>query len=195
MKGRRVSRRRLLEAIQHRVARVAIGASATRGQRVPGIVARGRDYAGQVHLARFAARDAGKFSRELDRVTSDCQRALPRGARSWGLARKLMNIFIRDCLYNWYLRRAYGLGKAERFLEISLDSITATRLREEAPDLPRWPGVKWLDRATSTAYQAAGQGIAARRKIARVHLDAMWWGAAVKSCSVAEETLQPRPTG
>ena len=170
------SSRRFLRMIRHRAARVAIGASATRGQGSAGVVARGRDFMARLKLARFGTRDQGTFRRELDRRTRALQRALPRGTGSWGLARKLLCIFLRDCLYTTYLRNAYSLGPAEPFLEIPLDSITARRIREEVPEIPRWPGVKHSDPHLNAAYQAAAALVAKRQGVRRVHLDAFWWG-------------------
>ena len=111
---------------------------------------------------------------------ADCpellQGSLPKSGRSWGLARKLLNIFLRDSLYTGYLNKAYGLRAAERFLEIPLDSITAERIRERMPELPRWPGVRHLGPELSAAYQAAALRLAAKQGVRRVHLDAYWWG-------------------
>ena len=111
------------------------------------------------------------------RATRRLQACLPRRAASWGLARKLLNIFVRDSLYTSYLAKKYGLIAMERFLEIPLDSITSKRIRKKAPELPRWLGVKHLSPDTSAAYQAVALLIAKRRHMARVHLDASWWGS------------------
>lgn len=98
-------------------------------------------------------------------------------AASWGLARKLLNIFLRDSLYTSYLASAYGLAAAEELFKIPLDSITARRIRAENSELAPWPRVKNLLPPTSAAYQAQALDIARRANLARVHLDAVWWGA------------------
>jgi hypothetical protein len=169
--------RRLLRSIQHRTARVAVGASAARGQGAPGVVRRARSFMASFRLRQITGADAATFSRRLDRATMRLQEALPRRASSWGLARKLLNIFIRDCLYVGYLERAHGLRQIEAFCEVPLDSITARAIRRSVPALPRWPGVKHLDPELSARYQEAAHTIAGRMGIARVHLDALWWGA------------------
>jgi hypothetical protein len=165
-----------LKIVQHRAARVAITASATRGQGA-GVVVSARDFCSRLNLARFGISDQRVFTRQLDAVTVRLQKGLPKRAASWGLARKLANIFLRDSLYTSYLARAYRLTKAAKVFEIPLDSITAKRIRAAEPQLPRWPGVKHLDQDTSAAYQAAALRTAAQHDIARVHLDAYWWGA------------------
>ena len=50
-------------------------------------------------------------------------------------------------------------------------------IRRKGRDLPRWPGVKHLTPEISDQYQQEAEREAKRRKIARVHLDAYWWGA------------------
>jgi hypothetical protein len=169
--------KRFLRVIQHRAARVAIGGSAARGRGNSGVVKNARQFLLDVKLMRFATRDPRVFARALDATTRGLMAALPRRGATWGLARKLLNIFLRDSLYTTYLSKAYDLVSAERLLEIPLDSITATRLRHEAPDLPRWLGVRHLDPHVSAAYQAAALLVAKRERTARVHLDAYWWGA------------------
>ena len=168
---------RLLKVFQRRQARAAIGASAARNQGGPGVVESARDFASRMKLMRFGTADGRLFARRLEAATQHLQAVLPRRATSWGVARKLLNIFLRDCLYNTYLTKAYGLERAERYFEVPLDSITARRLRDEVAEMPRWRGVKYLTPEVSIAYQTAAQVIAERRGIARVHLDAYWFGS------------------
>jgi len=169
-------KKRFLQTIQHRAARVAVGASATRGQGGPGIAPKARRFFLHLNLARFGTPTQRTFTRSLDASTKRLIAVLPKPSATWGLARKLLNIFLRDSLYTGYLSRAYRLSAAERLLEIPLDSITAKHIRKHVPELPRWRGVRHLDPHTSAAYQAAALLIAERKGVARVHLDAYWWG-------------------
>jgi hypothetical protein len=105
------------------------------------------------------------------------QKELPRPAASWGLARKLLNIFIRDCVYDSYLRRAYGLQAIESACEIPLDSITATQIRRKSPGVPQWRGVKYVTPEVSAQYQEAARAIAQKKGVSTLHLDAYWYGA------------------
>jgi len=175
-----VKKAHFLKIVQHRAARVAVTASATRGQGAD-VVDCARDFLVGLKLARFGTHDPRGFARLLDADTERLRACLPKRAARWGLARKLLNIFLRDSLYTSYLARQYGLVAAERLLEVPLDSITAKRIRREAPALalalPRWRGVRHLDPDRSAAYQEAALVIARQRGIARVHLDADWWGA------------------
>lgn len=101
---------------------------------------------------------------------------LPRAARSWGLARKVLNIYLRDCYYNAYLRRAFGRRVRETWFEVPLDRVVADGLRAHCDmSQPRWPGVKRLTAEESEQYQAAAAWLCARWGVTRVHLDTYLW--------------------
>lgn len=102
---------------------------------------------------------------------------LPTKSRRWGRARKGLNIFLRDCLYTVHIRKAYRLDQAEQFFELPLDSIIGARLAKESGGaLPRWKTVRALTRDLSDEYQKMALRVARKEKVARVHLDAIWWG-------------------
>jgi len=167
----------LLGAVQIRCARVAVGPSSVRGQRAPGLVEAARVHLGSLDLRPLGVSRPDLFRRRLDRATERLARALPARGRSWGVSRKLLNIFLRDSFYTTYLCRGFRLDRAEYLFEIPLDSITARRLRAQLGrgQLPRWEGVKRVSQSINAEYRAAA--VAAARDVARVHLDAFWWGA------------------
>jgi hypothetical protein len=166
----------LLRAIQSRAARIAVGASTVRGRGNAGTVKAARDYFVDLDLAGFAVTPK-EFPQALDRHTHKLLASLPKPARHWGIARKLLNIFLRDCLYTGALNTAYKLSRAEEAYELPLDSITAKNLiaKYSRGELPRWPGVKHLSPELSAEYQEAALELARRMKVSRVHLDAVWW--------------------
>ncbi len=171
----RLGTRSFLRAVQARSARVAVGASAIRGQG-KGVAAVARVYFADLPLRQFATVSRPSFARRLDSATNRLRGKFPKGTGSWGLARKLLNIFLREVLYTTYLSRRYGLRKAERLLELPLDSITGKQLRSHYPQLPRWPGVKHLKPELNAQYQEAARLHGAAIGVERVHLDAIWWG-------------------
>ncbi len=168
-----------IRTVQSRAARVSVGASAVRGRGNAGTVAASRAFLRCLDLRRFALRDPIGFAAELDRTTRKLCTALPPNAQHWGLARKVLNIFLRDCLYTIYLSKAFHLQRAEEFLELPLDSITERELRRVVGRgvLPRWPGVRHVTPAISAQFQAVAAKEASRCKIPRIHLDALWWSA------------------
>jgi hypothetical protein len=168
-----------LRTIQGRVARVAIGASTVRGRGNKGTVKACRSFLRRLDLSRFGSKDGAAFGLALNRSTKALQAKLPRSAQRWGIARKALNIFLRDAFYTTYLDAAFHLRQAESLFEIPLDSITATTLKRVVGKgaLPRWPGVKRLTPSLSAIFQKAAAVEAGKLGIARVHLDAIWWSA------------------
>jgi hypothetical protein len=144
----------LLRSLQARAARVAIGPSSMRGRGNEGVVDSARAFLLNVQLHTFATQDEDTFRKQLDKRTEDLRRSLPKGAVHWGLARKGLNIFLRDCVYTARLRDAFSLGGIESWLEVPLDSITGTKLHEQSDGrVPRWKSVKGLTPELSDKYQ------------------------------------------
>jgi hypothetical protein len=104
--------------------------------------------------------------------------AVPRGACSWGTARKVLNIFLRNAFYTTYLRERYALSTAEALFEVPLDSITGKWLIANArqKEVPQWSGVRHLTTAASESYQQCATRLARQMGIERVHLDVYAWG-------------------
>lgn len=166
--------------LQARVALLAIGRSTLRSQGAPGVVAAARHYLRDVDLGSFAATQCGaQFKTLLDDHTQSLMKSFPSGAnKSWGGARKAMNIFLRDVIYNRFLSDHYQIGHLEPWLELPLDSNTYEGLTEDAARdqvLPKWRGVKHLDTSLNEQLQTIAQSIADGFNIHRVHLDVKYW--------------------
>jgi hypothetical protein len=166
----------LVRALIERQAQLAVGASTARGQ-ATGTVRALRAALTKVRLEEFCVVSKPEFLRALDRNTRKIQDQLPPSASSWGLARKVLNIFLRDCYYNGLLMRRFGLKCAERFFEVPLDSVVAKGLKSHHPRgaLPRWPGVKHLKPDDSVLFQEAALAMCRSWRITRVHLDTFLW--------------------
>jgi hypothetical protein len=101
---------------------------------------------------------------------------MPAEARHWGVARKAVNLFLRDCFYNIYLRRRFNLEAPEAEYEIPLDRIVAEGLGLRLNgEVPRWRGVGHLSPEVSRLYQTAAKKLAQSMGISRVHLDIYLW--------------------
>ena len=163
-------------AIRSRIARVAVGTSTVRGT-PRGTAEAARRFLRQLRLPSFWARNRAEFIQALDRETCRLQAALPPLGRRWGVARKLLNIFLRDCVYSAHLRSAHSLGQIEPFCEVPLDAITARELRasDEGAALPAWPGVGGLTPEVSAQYQSVATRVARARRVRPLHLDVFWW--------------------
>ena len=169
--------KQLLQQMQQRTAGVAVVPSAVRGPESKGVLPASREFLAKMDLSSFGTDDRGKFNRVLNRQTRALTAALPARERHFGLARKVLNLFLRECLYNAYLRQAYGLERAETFLELPLDSFTARGVRVRSPkaSIPKWLGVRGVTAEASKAYQTRAEELAAEEGFARVHLDLYYW--------------------
>jgi hypothetical protein len=167
----------LINLLKHRIAEGAIGPSALRNQGDSGVLSAARRFLKSINLIEFSVNSERKFKTVLDAHTNRLKRSFPKEARHWGAARKGLNLFLRDVLYNRYLSRYYGFRGVERWLEIPLDSYTAKAIRRRygAKGLPPWRGIKHLKPEVSQAYQDAATRLASDCGFARVHLDILYW--------------------
>ena len=167
----------LIPAIQKHVAVFAIGPATVRGQGARGVVAAAREFLAELPLRSFARSTEASFRRSLDSATEDLALSFPKPARSWGLARKCLNIFLRDAFYNSHLAPRFHLELAKPFYEVPLDGVVARALINlaEPKTLPVWPGVKHLQPPTSEIYQAYALELSRNWRIDRVYLDTYIW--------------------
>ena len=165
-----------IPTVQHKVAVTAIGPSALRMQG-KGVLRASQEFLASLALARVPKSAETRFRDWLDRQTEVLLDGLPINGRPWGAARKAINLFLRDVLYNQYLNRRYRFGEVENWLEVSLDSAVAQGLRSEAGRgvLPRWPGLRHLEPHVSDEFQLFASDYAHQLGIERVHLDMYLW--------------------
>ena len=168
---------KFIQAVHSRAARIAVGPSTVRGHGHAGVCEAARDYLRTVRLSKFGTQKQKPFIEALNDATEKLRLSLPKDAQRWGLARKIMNIFLRDCAYTSYLADEYNLRRSEDFYELPLDSITAKALKNSVgrSQLPQWPGVIHVTPEVNAVYQNAAKSEAERHGIARLHLDAFWW--------------------
>ena len=142
-----------------------------------GVMKVAQEKLGQLNLSQLSAiTTQTQFEAWLDRQTERLLDRFPIKNRPWGAARKALNLFLRDCLYNRYICTTYKLNRLERWLEIPLDSVVSKELREDTQQtILRWPGLKYLKKPVSNRYQEAASSLSRKRGISRVHLDVELW--------------------
>jgi hypothetical protein len=116
----------------------------------------------------------------LDKWTDQLQHEFPEGGQCWGVARKCLNIFMRDASYNAHFRKMYPrLGLLQQVLEVPLDSYTANGLlREDGVKdfgLQRWDAIIRLTPEENDKFQQWALIVAKRKGIFRVHLDLLYF--------------------
>ena len=165
-----------IATMQRRTSVTAVGPSALRRQG-KGVLKATQTYLGQLDLSRTPMSCHDKYLHWLDKQTESLLDALPIRNRPWGAARKALNLFMRDVLYNQYLNGHFGFSKLEACLEIPLDRAVATGLKGRAGHgrLPQWPGLKNLKPNTSKKFQDFASEYARRKRIEKVHLDVYLW--------------------
>ena len=167
----------LMNVMQYYVAVTTLSSSTLRNQGASGVIRSARQFLAALDLTAFSAAERALFEGRLDQCTANLVEALPEGARHWGSARKALNLFLREALYNRYLCQAFHLDALEPWLEVPLDSVVAQGLKALSPrgSLPQWTGLKGLTKDRSDPFQLRAQQIADDWGVARVHLDAYLW--------------------
>jgi len=163
--------------LKRRTAELAIGHSTLRNQGAPGVAAAARQFLASMDLRCFSVASEKTFFKSLDRMTQELVQALPVGTQNWGAARKALNIFLRDCVYDRFLCEHFGLAQIHPWLELPLDNYTAVGLGTTSlgSDLPKWDAIKRLKEKDSAEYQQVARQVASRIGCNRVDLDIYLW--------------------
>jgi hypothetical protein len=179
-----VDRDEFLKQIHRRVAQTSIGPSAIRNQGASGLIRISRIYFEKtINLTEFRKKlVTDSYKDYLDNLTTDLRSKFPTGGKSWGAARKGLNLFFRDVVYNKYLADLLSIPtdykenlKALRNLEVPLDRDVAGGLNKIFDDLPRWTTIKDLNEKQSKLFQDKALIYADSKGIARIHLDLEFW--------------------
>lgn len=168
-----------IDRLKLRIAMSAIGRSTLRNQGAAGMVDHARKYLYGINLQNFCVEEERLFVEVLDEHSCSLAKGFPgRGKGNWGAARKSLNIFLRDCVYNRHLAAHFDLAKIEPWLEVPLDSNVYAGLKDDnisGERLGRWRGVSGLTRELSNELQACASAIADKYNVLRVHLDVLYY--------------------
>lgn len=165
-----------IAAMRARLARISAGTTATRGNG-PGVCYAARTHLKDIDLTHFVVGSRKLFGKRLTQATENLRLSLPKKAQTFGLARKLLNIYLREATYNHHLRTRYGLDAIEPWLEVPLDKWTGKELQKEF-GAPQWTKIRDLSPETSKEYQQIATREAEKRALGLppVHLDVFYWG-------------------
>jgi len=171
-----MKRRDFISTLQRRTGVTAVGPSALRRQG-RGVLAAAQRFLGAIDLTRVPTSSTQRYRKWLDDRTEALLDSLPVAGRPWGTARKALNLFMRDVLYNRYLNRHFGINGLEPWLEVPLDGAVARGLKKRSGrgGLPQWPGLKNLRPDTSDRFQDFALEHARAWGVDRVHLDVYLW--------------------
>ncbi|MEK6527452.1 MAG: hypothetical protein AABZ36_01005 [Nitrospirota bacterium] len=167
-----------IDLLIKREASASVGNSTLRSQGAKDVVESARKSLAKIKIEKYSITSTQKeFIEILDKDTQEIMRALPSGAQNWGAARKVINIFLRNLIYNKHICQKHKIDHIESWLEIPLDSHVAEGLSEtdSGRNLPRWNSIKRLTKADSDQYQLVAYTIAEKLKINRIDLDIYLW--------------------
>lgn len=143
-----------LDKIHKRLSIVSVGASALRNQGSSGIVKIARNYFYTISIDEFisSVNNQDIYILFLNSHTNNLLKKFPKEAQSWGAARKGLNLFFREIIYNKFFSDFYNLPKeidgfneTFKFLEVPLDLDVATGIyNNRINDLPKWTSIKRL---------------------------------------------------
>jgi hypothetical protein len=181
-----MSEKEFLKLIQRRIAQTCIGASAIRNQGSAGLLYTMRNYfEHSIVLEVFIKKlsEKSSYNSFLNYHANRLLKELPRKSRNWGIARKGLNLFFRDVVYNKFLSDYYSFpidfvkfNQFVRFLEVPLDKEVGVRIRKNSSKMaPRWTSIKSLTPEISKSFQLYADQIAGSLKIAKVNLDLIYW--------------------
>jgi hypothetical protein len=167
------------DGVLKRIARLVPNSFTMRNPGAKGAVKAARKYLLTINPTDFRVDSDELFQSVLNRHTDRLKSRLPDEARHWGLARKVLNLYLMEVNYNHFLRRRYRFHTLEHMLEVPVDSKVALGLRREAKNsgdqLPKWNGVINLSPTDNQAFQAFAVKRARRSGHCRVFLDLRFW--------------------
>lgn len=183
---------------KRKLAKTSISTSAFRNQGDPGLIRLTQDYIfNNIDLEKFEkSLRAEKYKLYLDEQTKLLKRAALKRKCKWGTARKGLNIFFRDVLYNSYFFKKYSLKfEYGHQLEIPLDSKTMVKIRQKFKKnnlekfgyiLPTRSTIIGLGQSVSDIYQTAATKIAEIEYdgYTRVDLDMEFWAEPEAGASI-----------
>ena len=170
-----------ISLLQKRIATLSVGASTARNMGKKGLVDRARKYLERLNLKQLSKiKSEEEFKNYLDEKIKELENEIKlyikEGGKPFGPARKFLNIFLREVLYNRFMCAEYNLFHLEKWLEIPLDSYVVSSLKEKNKGLPEWSGVIHLTKEKNEIYQNFAKELAEEKyKTFRVHLDLMYW--------------------
>jgi hypothetical protein len=162
--------------MQSYVAETCMGSSALRNQGAGKLLETSRKYFKRINLSTIPI-TRPEFERWLDQRTKKLLSQFPKKAQHFGTARKALNLFLRCACYNVLLDRTYHLRRIQRFLEVPVDSFTASHLMHYEPLLvpTKWNKIKRVTEEENRQFQEGARRLAKKWKVNRVDLDIFFY--------------------
>ena len=148
----------IIELHQKRISRTCIGSNsthATLGKN--GLNVLHQNLYPIINLEHVAAcKTENELKALLDSYTSKMKQkiAKPIHAEHWGMCRKAINLYLRDCYYNKVLNEHFKLGKIAAYLETPIDSLAMRNIGKYTSAVKK-STIKMLNKTTHQEWQKA----------------------------------------
>jgi hypothetical protein len=148
----------LVELHRERISKTCIGSNSTRGNLKEGGLNIIRQNLHRIvkldDLVRSGSEE--KFKSLLDSYTSKLKQKLgnPVKHEHWGLCRKAINLYLRDCYYNKIINEHFKLDKIAAYLETPIDSLAMKSLWKYTTSVKK-STIKRLNKITHQEWQKA----------------------------------------
>lgn len=150
----------MIELHQKRISRTCIGANSTHGTL-------GKNGLNILHQNLYpiiklkdvaACKSDNEIKTLLDSYTSKLKQkiAKPIHPEHWGMCRKAINLYVRDCYYNKILNEHFSLDKVANDLETPIDSFAMKALAKHTSFVKK-STIKALNKNTHQEWQKAAK--------------------------------------
>ena len=168
-----------INLIQYRIANLSFGVGTFRRQ-PSGTTQAAINFCRDLGLIDFSSiKNEDEYLNELGKQTNLLMEKLP--SKSWGIARKALNIFLFQTAHDIILSAKYNLTKLIPYLEVPLDNPNALKLKNKAKQegiILNWKNIKDLKKIDSDAFQKYAKKIAQdEHNCSRCYLDLFYWRA------------------
>ncbi len=173
------------KALTKHLANVSIGVSTVRGYPT-GTGKCVREYLGGMDFNQFRLiMNEADYSNIIDEHTKNLVDKLyliidhsKEKTALWGIARKCLNIFMRNACYNRFIYEKYQLSHLMPFLEVPLDSYVGKKLDSHNKNT-KWTTITAINKVTNDNYQSVATDMAKNEYSFnhRIHLDLIAWRA------------------
>ncbi|KHO45518.1 MAG: hypothetical protein QS98_C0010G0044 [archaeon GW2011_AR3] len=166
-----------LALMQNRIANISISPSTLRGQ-PKGSVKIAIDFLQNMNLQELTnIKSEVEFISWLDSKTHSLMELLP--SKSWGMARKSLNIFLFQVVHDIFLSDKNNLRNLIPYLELTLDNPNAKKLMNKAKEEGiklNWSNINNLQRENSDSIQIFARKLAKEQYTCdRCYLDLYFW--------------------
>jgi len=172
-----IKEKSILTKFQNYIAHISIGPSTLRGHK-KGTMKNVINSLKEIPLNKLSKiNNEEKFIEWLNKQTEKLVCKLP--GKSWGTARKTINVFLFHACHNVWLARNYQLRKIIPYLELTLDNYNAKKLKKyaekEGIEL-KWKSIKCLTAEENEKFQKYARKYAKERyNLERCYLDVIFW--------------------